>query len=118
MATIEAATPPLDMEGALEVALGDEEFLKELLETYIADAEPAIANLSNAVEKGEADTVMKIAHSLKSASGNLKAAQMHLLAMQLEQMGRNGKLEGADELSAQLTHEFGRLREFTAPLLG
>ena len=111
----DAQTAPIDVEGALEVAMGDEEFFKELLQLYVTETAPAIEKLAVAVQQGEADTIMRIAHSLKSASGNLRAAQMQMLAARLEMMGRDKTLDEASSIFRELSSEFGRVREFATP---
>jgi two-component system, sensor histidine kinase and response regulator len=113
----ESQAAPIDVEGALEVALGDEDFFKELLQLYVSETAPAIVRLADAVRAGEAETIMRIAHSLKSASGNLRAAQMQALAARLEMMGRDHSLQDASTVFQALESEFGRVRVFATPYI-
>lgn len=113
---VHAGQPPLDVEGALEIALGDRDFLKELIDLFVRESDPAIDRLSRAVQAREADTVMKIAHSLKSSSGNLRADLIRDFAFQLEQMGRSQKLDGAQQVFNDLHHEYQRLVSFASSL--
>jgi len=112
-----AGHPPIDVDGALEVALGDRAFLKELIDLFVTETDPAIEKLRGAVEKGEADVVMKLAHSLKSSSGNLHAMAVRDCALRLEQMGRSQELTGARDVFDELCREYGRLRTYTSSLI-
>jgi HPt (histidine-containing phosphotransfer) domain-containing protein len=114
---MDEARAPMDLDGALQIALGDRDFLKELIDLYMTETDPAIEKLKGAVLKGEADLVMKLAHSLKSSSGNLHALAVRDCAFKLEQMGRNQELTGAREVLDELCREYGRLQSYTSTLV-
>jgi len=109
--------PPIDVEGALQIALGDRDFLKELIQLFVAETDPAIERLKGAVQQGQAEMVMKIAHSLKSSSGNLHALAVRDCAYELEKMGRSRRLDRAREVLEALCREYLRLRTYTNSLM-
>jgi HPt (histidine-containing phosphotransfer) domain-containing protein len=109
--------PPLDVAGALANALGDRDFLKELLDLFVRETDPAIEKLDSAVRGGQAEAIMRIAHSLKSSSGNLRADHLSSCAYKLELMGRSHELAGATQVFEELCQEYTRLRSFTNSLM-
>ena len=105
-ATIGRWTPTVDpaaLSGLRE--LSDETEITALVEDFIKDAEGRIATLQSAARAGDASAIEKQAHSLKGASGNLGAVEVQQLALKLETMGREKRLEGADALIAALEAE-------------
>ena len=86
------ANSPIDYEKALVRAMGDKEFLKEILQEFIADLPQQLEVLETAVSNTDAEALAKQAHTLKGASANLAADEMSAAALKLEQMGKNGRL--------------------------
>jgi two-component system, sensor histidine kinase and response regulator len=89
---------------------GEPDILEELIELYLEDAPSQIAALGEAVEAGEAQTVERIAHTLKGSSGNMGATRMTAVCSELEDVGASSVLYKAPELLKQLEEEFGRVR--------
>lgn len=90
---------------------GDAEFLTGIIQQFIEDASSRVGALRSAVGAGEAVTLVKTAHSLKSSSAYVGALTMAELCKELQELGRSGKVEGAVELVEQLGTEFDRVRE-------
>jgi HPt (histidine-containing phosphotransfer) domain-containing protein len=64
---------------------------------------PGILKLINdSFEKGTLETVWQQAHKLKGTSLNIGARRLGELCRQIEMQGRNGQIEGLDELIRQL----------------
>ena len=110
--------PPLDMavlEGIRSMDVdGPGGFLKSLIEKYLANANVDLENLQSNLRNGDAESLGKTAHRLKSASANLGAMVLATLCKELETAGRSGQLDGAQELLAALTSEFTRVSEALA----
>ena len=104
--------PTFDMEKALDMAGGDEEFLKELVGIYLSDCPEKLSKIHHAIEGGDAQALYETAHSLKGASGNIGLTQAYELALELERKGKEGKLQGAEEVFKALEEEIGRFRKF------
>ena len=85
----EIRTPEEDM-GPCD---GDLEFVADLLETYLDDALPRVASLSEALATGNQDSAAALAHALKSGSANIGAniAAGHFEA--IEDAGRAGSMD-------------------------
>ena len=70
----------------------------------------------DAVKAGDSGKIEFEAHSLKGAAGTLSAEDVQKLAMKLEMMGRDGKLDDASEVLNKLEAELERLQRFVKAL--
>lgn len=91
-----AADQPLDPAtlAALQESLGDAS-LAALIALYRRQATDRLAELERAVEEDDAERVKGLAHQLKGESSSLGAVKVAGLALRLEHMGRDGRLEAA-----------------------
>lgn len=89
---------------------GEPDFLRELIETFLADAAPRLASLREAVARGNATFVEKEAHALKGSCANFGARPMETVCQQLQAAGRSRDLGGAGVLLDKLDVEYGRVR--------
>ena len=84
---------------------GDRAFVVELIEAYLVDGAAHIEAIGAAVDAGDADALVRPAHTLKSSSATLGAARISATARELELLGRSGALgSGVGDL-------VGRVRE-------
>jgi len=110
---IALSSAPLDpaaWERLQEMAGGDAGFLKEMVETFLADAPGMLAEMHQSLEQGDAATLRRIAHSLKSNSADFGAKELSDLCRELEMMGKAGTLDGAGEGLASIEAEWIRVR--------
>jgi HPt (histidine-containing phosphotransfer) domain-containing protein len=70
----------------------DPAFVRELLETYLAETPDQLAAIRAAIEADDADALVRPAHTLKSSSATLGAMRLSALARELEMAGRSGSL--------------------------
>ncbi len=105
-------TKPLDIEKALERAMGDKDFLKMLLEGFIQDLPDQIESLKVAISNMDAAAVAKQAHKIKGAASNLSADGISATAKLLEQIGQRESMDEADQMLEVLTTEGRRLIEY------
>jgi HPt (histidine-containing phosphotransfer) domain-containing protein len=91
----------------MEVA-GEPSFLVELLDAFKQEAPALLAGIRTAAQAGDARLLRQSAHSLKGGSSNLGAVHVQKLCAALEEMGRNGALDGVEELIAQVEREYQR----------
>ena len=81
-------------------ATGDDiGFVRELLETYLADTPAQLDAMTAAVEADDAAALVRPAHTLKSSSASLGAMRLSSRARELELAGRSGALGPADRAS-------------------
>ena len=90
---------------------GDLEFLAESLEILDEDSVTLIAQLRQAYEANDAETVAVTAHTLKSMVGNFSAEPAFEAAFAVEKLGRAGNLESCAQAIDELDSQTGRLRE-------
>ena len=89
---------------------GDHEFAQELVEMWEAKTTQDVQTLRTSIESGDADTLLKVAHSLKGASANLGAVAVQAAAKDLEHIGRDGDLVPALEALATLSEQIEQAR--------
>jgi two-component system, sensor histidine kinase and response regulator len=100
-----------DLNAALERVGGDQELLKEIAQLFLDDAPGGLALIREAVEKNDALALQRAAHSLKGSVANFGAEETVEAAYQLEQMGANGKLDGAKDVFVVLEKELRKVSE-------
>ncbi len=74
-----------------------------LVETFSGSAQKLLAEIEAGVEEDDEEALRSAAHGLKSSSAQLGARLVSELALELEQVARSGKLDGAAELAEQLS---------------
>ena len=77
-----------------------------LVNTFISDSRNKVNELDSVVQQKDCDALRKVAHSLKGSSSNVCAFRLSELARQLEMMGKEETLEGAESVLASLRDEF------------
>jgi HPt (histidine-containing phosphotransfer) domain-containing protein len=85
--------------------------LAKVIGVYLDNSPTLLQRLREAVAQGDAKTVLETAHSLKSSSANLGAAPLAALCKELEQRGREQRLESAAVLLAEVQAQYSRVRE-------
>ncbi len=83
-----------------------------LLGEFMKNLPDQMESMRAAVEKNDADTLTKQAHTLKGASANLNANRISGRALEIEKMWRNGDLGEAMPVIAELEAEAICLKEF------
>ena len=106
--------PPIDLDSALERAMGNKEFLDKMIHGFAKSMPEQIESLRGLIKQGDDDALRKGAHSLKGASANLSMSGLSAAALRLEQMGRDGELAEADQALGELVRQFEVLEEFLA----
>ncbi|MDQ3688490.1 MAG: Hpt domain-containing protein [Chloroflexota bacterium] len=90
-----------------DVADGDEKFLSEIVDDYLADAPGQLDTIDHAVASGAADEALRAAHTLKSTSATFGARTLEGLAREIEGLAREGRLREIDSLSRRARQELG-----------
>ncbi len=102
--------PLLDQTEALGRVGGDWDLLKSLAEVFFDSYPAQLAQLREAVGRGDAPTVYRLAHTLVGAVGIFGAKPAVETAARLERMGREGNLAGAEEAWKGLDAALTRLK--------
>ena len=85
---------------------GTPDLLLKIIDLYMNSAPENVARIKQAAADGNAEALRAAAHCLKSSSANLGASRLAELCMELEQMGRDGRLENAGTAADVLEFEF------------
>ena len=78
--------PALDRNGALERLGGDETLYQEILALFLDDARAQIQRMWDANKRGNADSLIRAAHSLRSSAGSVGAPRLQAVCGKLEQL--------------------------------
>ena len=76
---------------------GDEEFLRELVATFVEEAAPNLRQLAAAAAAADAAAIVRPAHTLKSTSATVGAMRLSAICRDIEAAGREGRDEGLAE---------------------
>jgi CheY-like chemotaxis protein/HPt (histidine-containing phosphotransfer) domain-containing protein len=101
---------PAALETLLELVGGEKALVAELIDSFLEEAPPLFTQLRQSVEQGDAAGLRMAAHTIKSSSNDFGATALAELCRELEEMGKNGTLEGAAELTAQAEAEYERVQ--------
>lgn len=101
------ANPVLLDLSRLESALGgDRGLMTEILQMYESTASLDVEELRTAIGDGNVDVVVRRAHSIKGASGNVGADLVMDVAARIESAGRHGEIDQAVALVTDLQDAF------------
>jgi CheY-like chemotaxis protein len=105
----------VDMAALRDLTGGDQEFERELVETFVASGDQCLAEILSALRISDYDTIGKRAHALKGASANIQAAGLAAAASSLESAARanlTGEIDGlVQELTVKLQAVNAELRD-------
>ena len=87
-----------------------------MISSYLEDTEIRLQAIAEAIERGDAETIYQVAHSMKSSSANLGALNLAQTCEELEQLGKEKVIENTSDLLTNAESEFHQvqqeLREF------
>jgi len=106
------ARRPIDLETATRRAMGDMEFLKELLSDFDALTPNWVGVLHHAVECRDADLLSRTAHQLKGAASNLSLTDVAEKASVINELGRKADFENAASALRDLETAVSDLGEY------
>ena len=87
--------PILDL-SRLDAALGgDMDMIKEILQMYLDTTSGDVAQLEQVIQTGQADAIVRVAHGIKGASGNVGADLAMTCAAVIEKAARSGDVQTA-----------------------
>ena len=97
----------------LERLGGDEELAHQLVELFISECPRMMAAVRDSVASGNADQVRRAAHAFKGSVGNFTDEAPMTTAFELEQIGKDGRLDQTAMVLARLECE---VEEFLSAL--
>jgi PAS domain S-box-containing protein len=99
-----------DWAEACGAMIGDPELRKIVVETVLEEAPRMIAAVRQSLTDGDAAALRLSAHTLQGSVRYFGATPAYEHALELEEMGRVGNLEGAEKILAALEKEMRELR--------
>jgi HPt (histidine-containing phosphotransfer) domain-containing protein len=103
------ATPVCNLEALDRLGKwGGEKLVHEMVALFRTQAAERLSALRAGLRNGTAANVERAAHALRSSSGQVGAARMQALCVQLESRAAGGDLTGVPELLASLEGELVR----------
>ena len=104
-----AAANSLDLSAALERCDGDEELLIDLIAIFREDWPGYLQRMDADIESAESGALSRSAHAIKSPLASLGLQVALVVAVELEQMGKDGQLDAAGQRLAVLRRELERV---------
>jgi signal transduction histidine kinase/DNA-binding response OmpR family regulator len=95
----------VDWSAALESVQGDRALLRIVIDAVLGECPVVLGQLEQALTVRDAAVVRRAAHTIKGALRTFEAARAADLAARIEEAGRNGALDGAAGLVADLKQE-------------
>lgn len=92
----------------LKEVMGDEFSL--LIETFLNDSVTRVESIQQALDSDDADQIRRAAHSFKGSASNMGAIHLAEKCRELENMGRDEQLTGADALFEGIKAEFEQVK--------
>ena len=106
-------TPPIDaatLANLLDATGGDQAFVDELVDTYLAEGDRLVGDVVAAAEAGAVGDLILPAHSLKSSSQNVGALALGELCRHLEEDARSGTVTGPVDRAEEIRRAFAEAR--------
>ena len=106
-----SASTLYDRAEALERLDGDEALFGTLAELFVAESAGYCAALTAALASGDTAVLRREAHTVKSMLATFSYEAGRELAMQLERLAADGRLDGAEALTLALIDAVKRLAD-------
>lgn len=87
---------------------GSAELLERVIRLFEEESAVLLLQLEDAIERCQAEEVRAAAHKFKSISGNVGAEILSARCFELEQKGREGRLDGSGEILEEIREEHDR----------
>jgi signal transduction histidine kinase/DNA-binding response OmpR family regulator len=98
--------------------VGNQDFLERIIDLYLSGATRLVEGVLSAAEKGDSESLLRAAHTLKSSSANVGAIGLSDLCRKIEEKARKGELVSAgDPLLSNFEGEFRSVREALSAIL-
>jgi CheY-like chemotaxis protein len=109
-----ASDAPVDLERLFEITGSDAEMYRQIVRDYLEQAGEILSDMALAIEDRSAKEVRELAHKLCGSSGSCGMQSIVSPLRRLEQLGREGQLEGAHELHQEAVRQLNHIRRFLA----
>jgi len=104
-----SADPAIDWDTAHNLTGGDEELLDELIELFPEESTKHLEEIRVAIEQGDASSLTRAAHTLKSSARLFGALSLADRALEMETLGQSSSIQEAQARLPDLTTETRRV---------
>ncbi len=91
------------------LGLEEDEYM-ELVDLFMQSGKADYDRLTQAIAEGDKEVVMRTAHTLAGASGNLGIMEIHKIAKEIELTADSGALDGLAEIAMKINQYFEQIR--------
>ena len=91
-----------------ELIAGDTVTAREIVHAFVDDAPERVREIRDGVARGDHELARRAAHSLKSNAMTFGALELAAACRELEELARDGRLYGAEDLTARIDRECAR----------
>jgi HPt (histidine-containing phosphotransfer) domain-containing protein len=102
----------IDLKDFMERVQDDKELLVELLDIFQEDFVGKRQTIGDAVKSNDVTKIKEVAHSLKGASGNISAKEMHANFLKIEQAAKANDLAQISTLLQAIDVQFEQIKQF------
>jgi CheY-like chemotaxis protein len=113
----ESPAPVVDEQALMAGVRGDEKLLHELIELFTEDSSTMLTHMKEAIERDDPSELASSAHAFIGSLGNFASRRAYNKAKELERRARDGDLDSATGLFADLVEETTRLEEALQEIL-
>jgi two-component system, sensor histidine kinase and response regulator len=99
----------IDQQAVLAGVDGNMAVLRELVRLFLADYPQRLAEIKDAIRRGDAGALRRAAHTLQGSIGNFAAEKAFAAAQRMESIARNGDLGAAGDACRVLESELDLL---------
>lgn len=101
----------VDVDRFTMATTGDKLLMETLINMFSEETTRQLSMLQEALGNGDLDGVLREAHSIKGAAGNLGFMEIDMIARELETLARSGQMDGLPTRLSQLTEALNRLNK-------
>jgi len=109
--TPETDASPLDESHLTELVGGDPHDILDLVELYLRDTSARVTELREALRNRSAEDVGRIAHACAGASAACGMTAIVPVFQELERLGCQGEIEGAERVQPEVERQLRRIRD-------
>lgn len=91
--------------------------IRPAVDIFLRSLDIRINDLHQALERGDAEAVARVAHTMKGSSSQFGAEEFSRLCLQAENIGRTGTIRQPDRLFAAMVTAAGKVRRFLSERL-
>ncbi|HEX7518152.1 MAG TPA: ATP-binding protein, partial [Chthoniobacterales bacterium] len=107
----------VDIDRLRDVADDEPDRIQQLIDLYLTQAVPMLDSLNEAIQTNSSGDVARIAHKLVGSSVSCGVEAFTQPLRELERLGHEGDLSGADALFDDVRHKFPRVQSVLTQLM-